>query len=96
MVREAQSVHRLTDGDFQAALKLLKRGKLPPDMLSVAAHVRGTVKELIEYTEAVTECAVRLDNQNGVLRDILDKAGVRYENTPEGPRKIINREDFTT
>lgn len=95
MVREAQSVHRLTDNDFQAALKQLKRGKLPRDMLSVAAHVRGTVKDLIEYTEAVTECAVRLNNKNEVLEDILEKAGVRYENTPDGPRKIINKEDCT-
>ena len=91
-MRQTQTVYRLTDSDFQAALKLLRSGRLPGNMISVAAHVRGTVKELVEYTEAITECAFRLNNKNEVLEDILEKAGVRYEKTPDGPRKIIKEE----
>lgn len=92
-MRQTQTVYRLTDSDFQAALKLLRSGRLPGNMISVAAHVRGTVKELVEYTETITECAVRLNNNNSVLADILEKSGVKYEKGPDGPY-ITMKEDY--
>ena len=86
------SIQRISDKDFQAALKLLHKGKIPPNFPEVVAHVQGTIKELMEFASAITECALRLNNDNTVLRDILEKADVRYEYTPDGPRKIINEE----
>ena len=90
-------VHRLTDKDFQAALKLLHNGIIPGNFSDVVVHINGTVKELMEFTGAMIECALRLNNKNEVLEDILQKADVRYENTPDGPRKIMkNQEEETT
>ena len=85
-------IHRLTDKDFQAALAQLHRGEIPQNFSDVVAHVQGTIKELMEFASAITECALRLHNSNEVLRDILAKADVRYEYTPDGPRKIISEE----
>ena len=79
----------MTDENFQAALKQLHKGEIPKNFSDVVAHVQGTIKELMEYASAMTECALRLNNDRSVLRDILAKADVRYENTPDGPRKII-------
>ena len=88
MEREALKVHRLTDEDFQKSLTGIRKGEIPGNFADVVAHVKGTIKELMEFAEAITECALRLHNSNSVLRDILDKADVHYENTPDGPRKI--------
>ena len=93
MAREAYKVHRLTDREFQMALAQLHLGHIPENMREVYAHVQGTIKELLEYNAAITECAYRLNNNYSVLEDILEKAGVRYEKTPDGPRKIINEEE---
>ena len=38
----------------------------------VAAHISNTTKELMEYSEAITECALRLNNNNKVLRDMAN------------------------
>jgi hypothetical protein len=92
MIRGEQTVRRLTDREFQFALSQLHMGHIPENMSSVLCHIRGTIKELLEYSIAITECAVRLENNYTVLKDILDKAGVVYENTPDGPRKIIKEE----
>ena len=86
-------VHHMTDADFKAALKLIQKGRIPDNFSDVVAHVKGTIYELMEFATAITECALRLNNDNSVLRDILAKANVRYENTPDGPRKIIVQEE---
>ncbi len=92
MDRQTVIVHRITDAVFQEALAQLHEGRIPSNFSDVVAHIHGTVKELMDYANAVTECALRLNNSNEVLRDILAKANVRYENTPDGPRKIIRRD----
>lgn len=71
---------------------MLHAGKLPHNFSEVVAYVQGTIKELMEYASAITECALRLNNDRSVLQDILEKAEVRYEKTPDGPRKIIKEE----
>ena len=79
----------MTDENFKAALKEIQKGKIPGNFSDVVAHVQGTIHELMEFAGAITECALRLNNDNAILRDILAKADVRYENGPDGPRKII-------
>ncbi len=94
MERNATNVvHHMTDTEFKAALKLIQKGNIPDNFSDVVAHVKGTICELMEFATAITECALRLSNDNEVLRDILRKADVRYENTPDGPRKIIKGEE---
>lgn len=82
----------LTGEQFQTAIETLRSGRIPGNFSLVVCYTKDALKELLELFGAVTECAFRLNNSNIVLRDILDKAGVRYENTPDGPRKIINGE----
>lgn len=94
MDRNASRIaHRLTDTEFKAALKLIQKGTIPDNFSDVVAHVKGTICELMEFATAITECALRLSNDNEVLRDILRKADVHYENSPDGPRKIIKGEE---
>lgn len=93
MARETYKVHRLTDREFQMALAQLHLGHIPENMREVYAHVQGTIKELLEYNAAITECAVRLNNNNSVLEDILDKSGVKYEKGPDGPY-VTMKEDY--
>ena len=93
MSREAKAFYRLTDKEFQLALAQLHLGHIPENMTSVFCHIRGTVKELMEYTIAITECAIRLNNDLEVMRDILDKSGVKYEKGPDGPYVTI-KEDY--
>lgn len=82
-------VHHMTDENFKAALKIIQKGEIPGNFPDVVAHVQGTIHELMEFAMAITECALRLNNSNEVLRDILEKAGVKYRNGPDGPKKII-------
>ena len=93
MEREHKQIHRLTDKQFQASLALLHKGVMPDNFSDVVAHVQGTVHELLEYASAITECALRQNTAICVLQDILDKADVRYEMTPDGPAKFMNKED---
>ena len=86
-------VHHMTDEDFKKSLAKIQKGKIPDNFPDVVAHVQGTIHELMEFATAITECALRLHNDNTVLRDILAKADVRYENTPDGPRKIIGGQE---
>lgn len=89
----AYVVHRITDAEFKAALKLIQKGTIPDNFSDVVAHIKGTIHELMEFATAITECALRLNTDNEVLRDILRKADVRYDNAPDGPRKIIKGEE---
>ena len=95
MWREPRQIHRLNETQFQAALTKLHEGKLPSNFPDVVAHVQGTTRELLMYVSAITECALRQNNTICVLQDILEKADVRYEMTPDGPVKIINRQEDT-
>jgi hypothetical protein len=74
---------------FEEALATLQGGKIPINMPDVAAHIKGTVKELYEYAEAVTECCFRLNNDNKVLRELARertglKGGENGSNTHSG------------
>lgn len=95
MEREPRQIHRLNETQFQAALTKLHEGKLPSNFSDVVAHVHGTTRELLMYATAITECALRQNNTICVLQDILEKADVRYEMTPDGPVKFMNKEDAT-
>ena len=95
MNKTERPAHRLTDAEFQAALCQLHRGRIPENFYDVAKHVNGTIKELSEFAVAITECALRQNTTICVLQDILEKADVRYQNTPDGPVKIINRQEDT-
>ena len=57
---------------FLDALTTLRSGKIPTTMPFVAAYISNTTKELMEYTHAITECAIRLQNSNKVLRDMAN------------------------
>lgn len=89
MEREPRQIRRLNETQFQAALTKLHEGKLPSNFSDVVAHVHGTTRELLMYASAITECALRQNNTICVLQDILEKADVRYEMTPDGPVKIM-------
>lgn len=95
MEREPRQIHRLNETQFQAALAKLHDGKLPSNFSDVVAHVHGTTRELLMYVAAITECALRQNNTICVLQDILEKANVLYEMTPDGPVKNMNKEDAT-
>ena len=95
MGREPRQIHRLNETQFHAALTKLHEGKLPSNFSDVVAHVQGTTRELLMYVSAITECALRQNTTICVLQDILEKADVRYEMTPDGPVKIINRQEDT-
>lgn len=84
---------RMTDREFKIALAQLHLGHIPKNMTEVCAHIRGTVKELMEYTVAITECAIRLNANLEVMSDILEKSGVKYEKGPDGPY-ITMKEDY--
>lgn len=96
MEREPRQIHRLNETQFQAALTKLHEGKLPKNFSDVVAHVQGTTRELLMYATAITECALRQNTAICVLQDILEKADVRYEMTPDGPVKNINRQEGAT
>ena len=83
----------MTDENFKAALKEIQKGKIPDNFSDVVAHVQGTIHELMEFATAITECALRLHNNNIVLRDILEKANVTYRNGPDGPEKIMGGQE---
>ena len=83
----------MTDENFKAALKIIQNGQIPDNFSDVLAHVRGTIHELLEFATAITECALRLNNENSVLRDILAKADVTYRNGPDGPEKIMGGQE---
>lgn len=91
MERERKQIHRLNETQFQAALTKLHEGKLPSNFSDVVAHVHGTTRELLMYASAITECALRQNTAICVLQDILEKADVRYEMTPDGPVKTMNQ-----
>lgn len=96
MNRKARTVNRLADDEFQAALCQIRRGIIPENIYEVARHTNGTVKELSEFAVAITECALRQNTTICVLQDILEKADVRYQKTPDGPVKNINRQEDAT
>lgn len=54
-------------------------------MPDVAAYVRGTIKELMMYAEAVTECCFRLNNSNKLLREMArQRTGLKGNNNGRG------------
>ena len=57
---------------FQEALDELRHGRIPGTMPFVAAYIKDTTKELLEYTHAITECAVRQEENNKVLRQLAE------------------------
>ena len=57
---------------FQEALDELRLGRIPGTMPFVAAYIKDTTKELLEYTHAITECAIRQEENNKVLRQLAE------------------------
>ena len=57
---------------FQEALDELRHGRIPGTMPFVAAYIKDTTKELLEYTHAITECAIRQEENNKVLRQLAE------------------------
>ena len=55
---------------FSEAITMLKKGVVPDTLPYVAAYVSDTVKEQKEYADAMTACAIRLTNQNKLLREM--------------------------
>ena len=64
------SRQRPSEEVFNEAISELRKGKIPTTMPFVAAYIQDTRKELMEYTHAVTECAIRLSHSNKVLREM--------------------------
>lgn len=70
---------------FNEAMELLHKGEIPINMPDVAAYVRGTIKELMMYAEAVTECCFRLNNSNKLLREMArQRTGLKGNNNGRG------------
>ena len=70
---------------FNEAMELLHKGEIPINMPDVAAYVRGTIKELMMYAEAVTECCFRLNNSNKILRELAkERMGLKGNNNGRG------------
>lgn len=57
---------------FEEALRELRHGRVPSTMPFVAAYISDAAKERSEYMDAITECAVRLTNQNKILREMAN------------------------
>ena len=70
---------------FNEAMELLHSGEIPANMPDVAAYVRGTIKELMMYAEAVTECCFRLNNSNKLLRQLAgERTGLKGNDNGRG------------
>ena len=83
----------MTSEDFQKGITALKSGKVPDCFSDMIAYFKWVLPEWMAFTDAAIECIQRLNNDNAILRDILAKADVRYENGPNGPRKIIGGQE---
>lgn len=77
-----------TPNDFEEALVQLRSGRLPEGMDDLTAYINHTTNELVRYTVALTECAVRQRTEINTLREALGKAtGLRQGRTPGKPRQ---------
>lgn len=56
---------------FEEALRELHKGRIPEKTMPfIAAYIYDAAKERSEYLEAITECALRLEKSNKVLREM--------------------------
>lgn len=69
----------LSRAAFEDGLETLRSGHIPGNMDIIKSHINDTTKELIEYTQALTECAIRQNAQIELMQSIIDagkKAGM--------------------
>lgn len=69
----------LSRAAFEDGLETLRSGHIPGNMDNIKTHINDTTKELIEYVQALTECAIRQNAQIELLQSIIDagkKAGM--------------------
>lgn len=59
--------------DYKKALESLRKGHLPLYMEEVKNHAITAAYETREYMEAITECCIRLKNQNEILRQAAER-----------------------
>lgn len=81
MTRE-QTAHELSRSAFEDGLNTLRSGHIPANMSNIVCHIKDTTKELMEYAEAMTECALRQHKQIELQQSIINagkKAGVIAE-----------------
>ena len=72
----------LSRAAFEDGLETLRSGHIPANMSNIVCHIKDTTKELMEYAEAMTECALRQDKQIKLQQSIINagkKAGVIAE-----------------
>lgn len=73
------SAKELSRAAFEDGLETLRSGHIPGNMDIIKNHINDTTKELIEYTQALTECALRQNAQIELMQSIIDagkKAGM--------------------
>lgn len=69
-----------TAEDFNKALAILRTGHIPDGMSELTAYINHTTQELVDYTRAMTECALRLAQKNDALVIALNRtAGAKRE-----------------
>lgn len=62
----------LSRAAFEDGLETLRSGHIPGNMEIMQSHVNDTVKELIEFMKAVTECAIRQNAQIKLQKEIIE------------------------
>lgn len=73
------SAKELSRAAFEDGLNTLRSGHIPGNMEIMQSHVNDTVKELIGFMKAVTECALRQNAQIELMQSIIEagkKAGM--------------------
>lgn len=67
-----QTAHELSRSAFEDGLNTLRSGHIPANMSNIVCHIKDTTKELMEYAEALTECALRQDKQIKLQKEIIE------------------------
>ena len=77
-----QTAYELSRSAFEDGLNTIRSGHIPANMSNIVCHIKDTTKELMEYAEAMTECALRQDRQIKLQQSIINagkRAGVIAE-----------------
>jgi len=57
---------------FQSGIERLRQGYIPENLSNIICRMRCHTTELIEYAEAMTECALRQSAQIQVYKEVIE------------------------
>lgn len=79
----------MDDKVFQDYLHTIRMGHVPDNMSWVVQYCQKTTKEMSEFTQALTECVYRQNNQIKLLREIVGQLehALRGKKLAEGEGK---------